>query len=195
MTDDWNERMETEAQAEFMALQGNTEWQAFFERCKNDTSWAEMRAALREHGVKGLEPYLADRRISALEKAKIGDVSELAELVRNGTILNEGEREFAAALMLGSVRSARGAPRKHDQIQAVSKVFFWLSNVDGEPREAVIARCEALFDCSRSTVEKRLSEGLTCPLTQEEISRYQVLLKFGDENIAKYFRQIDFKSE
>ena len=103
MDDDWDEEMELEAQAEMFACLESNEYRAFIQMSRDGNSVSEFLTTFEAYGAKAMEPYFAAGRTSAIAKAEIGDMFELADLVRKGKVLNKEEREFTEALILGSL--------------------------------------------------------------------------------------------
>tara|TARA_R110002074_G_scaffold186422_1_gene351726 strand:+ start:90 stop:689 length:600 start_codon:yes stop_codon:yes gene_type:complete len=164
------------------------------QRTGTEPTKQQVNAALVEWGWKKIEPFYADQRIGPLAKAQAGDLNELADLVRNGTALNEKEREFAADILLGKIPTVIGAPKKYEFRLAISALFFWRYEIDGLKREAVIAECEARFRRSRSTIEQHLSDGRKCDITQDTIIHYRNLISLGRDELILKYRGLDLDS-
>lgn len=198
MDDDWDDEMELKAQAEMFARLESNEYRAFIQMSSDGNNVSEFWTASEAYGAKAMEPYFAAGRTSALAKALIGDMSELADLVRKGTLLNEGEREFTVALILGDLKPARGAKPKRELSKAISLSFFWISEFDKKgcngARKDALYKCGKQFKLSKSSIEEHLKVGKTCVLTQEAIAGYRALLANPDHTFALYFREVDLKS-
>ena len=197
MTDDpdWSDEDEERAQADLIAVLEGNDYQAFFRMCRDQAKFKEFAETVELIGSKAMEPYLAEGRTRALAKAKNGDMSEISELIIMGTILNKDEREYVASVLQSSRVACRGAPKKHDKPQAISRAFFWLSEVDREPREAAVSKCEEIFGNTRSTIEKRLKEGRACKITQERLAMYRRIVTFSEKTTANVFKRLDLKSD
>ena len=196
MTEDFNinERMHL-ANEQFTAdMKKADSWQKSYGDLVKNPEYLEMRTALDEHGVKGLEPFVAQYRITAINNAKNGDVTELASLVREGKILNKEERSFVADLMLGKIKKPAHRTVDQSAIQEISLAMFWLHEVDGMEVEPAVAKCRELFMLSRSQVYERKSQGKLCILTQEAIAQRRIILKNNINYITIYFKLLDLKS-
>lgn len=124
----------------------------------------------------------------------MGDIGELAELVRAGTILNEREREFAANFLLGKIEPLGGRPKNHALIQEICLAFFWLHEVDSWKKDAATERCKEIFNLSRGQIIERRRQGYVCAQTQEVLAQRRVMMKFTSSDIVNYFRDLDLKS-
>lgn len=155
----------------------------------------QVLAAVLEHALKSQDRYWAEFRIAPLTRARLGDYSELADLVRKGVILNEEERDLAADFMLRKVPKLRGAPTKHELRLAISKVYFWRFEVDGIFHESVVTECRDRFRMVRSSIHKHLKDGRSCLITQDTIVHYRNLVNLGREDILFKYKELDLLSE
>ena len=195
MNNSWKYIAKNEKDFILSGIRVRAELRAYAESPENNPTGKKMHEAMERHGPEGLDPYFAKYRTSALAKAKSGDISELVHLIRKGELLNKDERDLCSELLLGKIPSVLGAPKKYKLSQAVSFAFFWLNEVDGENRKNAIAKCEAIFNRSPSTVERHLTKGRTCKLTQERFTDYRTLLSLGEFDLSNFYRDIDLHSE
>ncbi|MGJ8555935.1 MAG: hypothetical protein ACSHW6_02765 [Sulfitobacter geojensis] len=191
MSEEMSQKVQREAESLAAELQELDEVRAMFQVWDHDPDIQEAKSALDRDGVKGLEPYIAKYRVTALSSALTGDMTELVDLVRRGSVLNEDEREFVVDYLLGSIAPVKD---KGDLTMRISLAYFWLREVDGWDFEAAVAECQSLFGRGRTTVTDRVSDGKNCVSTQEAIRSYRLLLKLGYLEVANYFKGVDLKS-
>lgn len=189
-----SQRMQRLIEEDAQRLSASPEMQDFMNSWGNSLEFREALSALNEHGVKGLDPFIARYRRTALASAQEGDMTELSELVRKGTKLNAGESEFVADWLIGAVPKKRGAPPKFDLSRRVTLAHFWLIEVDGIKGEAALSDLQRLFDIGRSTVSEHLRSGRKCVITQERIAGYRLLGKAGMSDVINRFKGIDLQS-
>lgn len=160
-----------------------------------DPEFKDAKAALEQQGVKGLDPLIAKYRLTALASANQGDMTELSELVRQGTILNLEEREFVADWLIGAVPKKRGAPPKFELSRRITLANFWLTEIDCDKGEAALSYLQRQFGMARSTVSEHLRLGKKCVIAQEKIRGYRLLVRGEQFEVLRYFKGIDLKSE
>lgn len=175
-------------------LQKGENWTDFFELITKDPSYLGAIDALDQYGVKGLEPYIAKHRRTALASAKQGDMSELSKLVLEGKVLNPEERKFVADWLNGERPKPEGRPPKHDLKRRINFAYFWLTEIDGHKAKAAVSILAERFGLAQSTVNEHRKSGKNCVVTQERIAGYRTLVRFGPQNVVNYFRNIDEKS-
>ncbi len=190
-----NQRIKRLVDADVERLSASPEMLDLMNSWRNSPEFNEALAALNEHGLKGLDPFIARYRRTALASAQQGDMTELSDLVRQGTMLNAGEREFVADWLIGAVPKRRGAPPKFELSRRVTLAHFWLTEIDGIKGEAALSDLQWRFDISRSTVSEHLKVGKKCVITQERIAGYRLLFKAAKTDVLNYFKGLDLRSE
>jgi ribosomal protein L44E len=160
------------------------------EAMPNTDEFLDALVAFLTNGVDGLDPYIAKHRKHALEQAKEGDKTELADLFRRGRRLNEQEREF----LLDAGNSPQGAKKKLGLRIDISKAHFWLTEVDQIKPEAAISELMDLFQLARSNVTRHLKVGRSCLITQRTLSYRRLISENLPDDISSKFRALDLKS-
>lgn len=156
----------------------------------DENEFGDALIAFLINGVDGLDPYIAKHRTHALDWAAEGDLSELADLVRKGRVLNQKEREY----LLDKKASPRGGKKNIELRIDISKAYFWLNEVDGTRYEPAVSELQSLFRRSRSNVTKHISAGKTCPLTQGLLSYRRMMVEYLPKEILIKVRVLDLKS-
>jgi hypothetical protein len=190
-----NRRVERQMQADYERLQPNPVVSEWMQGQRMDPELHKAVVAFESGDAQALDPFFAERRRAALASAQQGDMTELSELVRNGTTLNADEREFVANWLIGDVLKRRGAPQKSELSRRVTLAQFWLTEVGGDKGEAALSDLQKRFGMARSTVSKHLKAGHDCILTKEKIAGYRLLRKLEYFDVLNHFKAIDLKSE
>ncbi|HYC98533.1 hypothetical protein [Brevundimonas sp.] len=104
--------------------------------------------------------------VTALPRAKLGDLDGLAERLRSGAELSQEERDFIADYLIGAVRPNKAAFRREQKIADHLAIATWVLRqqiVNGGPLEAAIVEAEAATGYKRRTIQATLKKHLTLP--------------------------------
>jgi len=136
-----------------------------------DTFSREMNSWVKT-GKPPLDQILAKYRTSAVEAAKQGDLRELAFYYDGKMTLNEAEEKVISDVLNGKIE-VRDTPKKSDLTRKVALAHFYLSEIKGWSKEAVVTEIMDIFQVARSTVFKHLEHSKSDVLIQWQIAHYR----------------------
>lgn len=140
------------------------------DKCKDSLS-REMYSWVKT-GKPPFDEILAKYRTSAVEAANKGDLRELAFYYDQKMTLNEAEENVISDVLNGRIE-VRDAPKKSDLTRKVALAHFYLSEVEGWPKEAAISEIMDMFQIARSTAFDHLRFSKQDFLIQMQIGVYR----------------------
>lgn len=104
--------------------------------------------------------------VTALPRAKMGDMRGLAARVQSGETLSQAERDFVAGYLIGAIRPSKAALRREEKLDDYVAIATWVLQrqiVCGGSLEGAIQEATDAFGLARRTIQTALKHHAELP--------------------------------